>query len=155
MQYTTTPEAATSSVQPSQPDHAAITASLVQDEERIAFWGRRFGRVRQWVFLEPQVFAWLDLWSTDYQGGIWDFHTLSNSGAFLTPPELESYSLFNQHNGNEAELSTEATGIAVCLMTWSHHACRTESQVMTEHYYHLLDYALAHPECRGIMRLID
>ncbi|HEM6741974.1 TPA: antirestriction protein [Citrobacter farmeri] len=155
MQYTTTPETATTPARQPQPDHAAITASLVPDEERIAFWGRRFRHVRQWVFLEPQVFAWLDLWSTDYQGGIWDFHTLSNGGAFLTPPELESYTLFNEHNGNDAELSTEATGIAVCLMAWSHHACRTGCQAISEHYYRLRDYALAHPECSGIMQLID
>lgn len=132
-----------------------ITATLVPDEERVAFWGRYFGQVRQWVFLEPQVFSWLDLWNTDYQGGIWEFYTLSNGGAFLTPPEQESYSLFNEHNGNGAELSTEATGIAVCLMAYSHHACRTNCTAIGEHYYRLRDYALTHPECSGIMRLID
>lgn len=138
-----------------QPDAHAITPTRVPDEERVAFWGRHFGRVRQWVFLEPQVFSWLDLWNTGYQGGVWEFHTLSNGGAFLTPPEEEHYALFNEHNGNEAELSTEATGIAVCLMAWSHHACRTNCPVISEHYYRLRDYALAHPECSGIMRLID
>lgn len=125
------------------------------DEQRIDFWPRQFGQVRQWVFLEPQVFAWLDLWSIDYEGGIWDFHTLSNGGAFLTPPERENYVLFNEHNGNGAGLGTEATGIAVCLMAWSHHACRTGCQVMTEHYYRLRDFALSHPECNGILRMID
>lgn len=154
--------ATTTDITPSQPQPAssvsaatAITATLVPDEERVAFWGRHFGQVRQWVFLEPQVFSWLDLWNTDYQGGIWEFHTLSNGGAFLTPPEQESYRLFNEHNGNDAELSPEATGIAVCLMAYSHHACRTNCEVINEHYYRLRDYALAHPECSGIMRLID
>lgn len=132
-----------------------ITVTTLTDEQRIDFWPRHFGQVRQWVFLEPQVFAWLDLWSTDYQGGCWDFQTLSNSGAFLTPPEQESYTLFNEHNGNEAELSTEATGIAVCLMAWSHHACRTHCDAIGEHYYRLRDYALSHPESNGILRMID
>lgn len=132
-----------------------ITATTLADEQRIDFWPRHFGQVRQWIFLEPQVFAWLDLWSIDYEGGIWDFHTLSNDGAFLTPPERENYVLFNEHNGNGAGLSTEATGIAVCLMSWSHHACRTGSQAMTEHYYRLRDYALSHPECNDILRMID
>lgn len=136
-------------------DFTAITATLVPDEERVAFWGRHFGKVRQWVFLEPQVFAWLDLWNADYQGGVWEFHTLSNGGAFLTPPEQESYALFNEHNGNDAELSTEATGIAVCLMTWSHHACRTNCEVINAHFYRLREYALQHPEHAGIFALID
>ncbi|MCV5163865.1 antirestriction protein, partial [Escherichia coli] len=48
---------------------ATITVTTLPDEQRINFWPRYFGNVRQWVFLEPQVFSWLDLWSADYQGG--------------------------------------------------------------------------------------
>ncbi|EFB4472158.1 antirestriction protein [Escherichia coli] len=132
-----------------------ITVITLSDEQRINFWPHYFGNVRQWVFIEPQVFSWLDLWSADYRGGVWKFHTLSNGGAFLTPPENDNYHLFNEGNGNEATLTTEATGIAVCLMAWSHHACRTHCEAMSEHYYRLRDYALIHPECSAIMRLID
>ncbi|EIQ6807518.1 autotransporter domain-containing protein [Escherichia coli] len=57
--------------------------------------------------------------------------------------------------GNRAEMSPEAAGIAACLMTYSHHACRTENYAMTVHYYRLRDYALQHPECSAIMRIID
>lgn len=56
---------------------------------------------------------------------------------------------------NRAEMSLEAAGIAACLMTYSHHACRTECYAMTVHYYRLRDYALQHPECSAIMRIID
>ncbi|EFH5109190.1 antirestriction protein, partial [Escherichia coli] len=38
-----------------------------------------------------------------------------------------------------AEMSPEAAGIAACLMTYSHHACRTENYAMTVHYYRLRD----------------
>ncbi|MBB7113869.1 antirestriction protein, partial [Escherichia coli] len=54
-----------------------------------------------------------------------------------------------------AEMSPEAAGIAACLMAYSHHACRTENYAMTVHYYRLRDYALQHPECNAIMRIID
>lgn len=63
--------------------------------------------------------------------------------------------LFNAMNGNRAEMGPEAAGIAACLMTYSHHACRTENYAMTVHYYRLRDYALQHPECSAIMRIID
>ncbi|WP_032196737.1 antirestriction protein, partial [Escherichia coli] len=53
------------------------------------------------------------------------------------------------------EMSPEAAGIAACLMTYSHHACRTENYAMTVHYYRLRDYALQHPEGSSIMRIID
>ena len=57
--------------------------------------------------------------------------------------------------GNRAEMRPEAAGIAACLMAYSHHACRTENYAMTVHYYQLRDYALQHPECSAIMRIID
>jgi hypothetical protein len=38
----------------------------------------------------------------------------------------DKWHLFNGMNGNGAEMSAEAAGIAVCLIEYSHHACRTE-----------------------------
>lgn len=58
-------------------------------------------------------------------------------------------------NGNRAEMSAEPLGIAVCLIEYNHHACRTECYAMTEHRYRLRDYAFAHSESRGILDIID
>ncbi|MDH1757428.1 antirestriction protein [Citrobacter sp. wls618] len=136
-----------------------ITATQVADENRISFWPQHFGTISQWIIIEPTVFAWMDRFCTDYNGGIWNFYSLSNGGAFMAPEadtdNDEKWSLFNILNGNGSELSAEAAGIAVCLMTYSHHACRTGCDAMTTHYYCLRDYALQHPECCAIMRIID
>ncbi|HCT2636770.1 TPA: antirestriction protein [Enterobacter roggenkampii] len=138
-------------------EQAAITASVVPDELRIGFWPQHFGSIPQWITLEPRIFAWMDRLCTDYHGGIWNFSTLSNGGAFMSPKseDDEKWALFNSMNGNGAELTSEAAGIVACLMTYSHHACRTECDAMTEHYYRLRDFALNHPECNSIMHLID
>ncbi|MCU6244118.1 antirestriction protein [Enterobacter asburiae] len=137
----------------------ALTATLVQDEQRISFWPQHFGSIPQWITLEPLIFAWMDRFCADYSGGIWNFYTLSNGGAFMAPETNgdtdEKWSLFNTMNGNGGELSAEAAGVAVCLMTYSHHAMRTECDAMTEHYYRLRDYALNHAECSAIMHIID
>ncbi|MEB7553838.1 antirestriction protein [Escherichia coli] len=135
----------------------AITASVVPDELRIGFWPKHFGSIPQWITLEPRIFAWMDRLCTDYHGGIWNFSTLSNGGAFMSPEseDDEKWALFNSMNGNGAELTSEAAGIVACLMTYSHHACRTECDAMTEHYYRLRDFALNHLECNSIMYLID
>ncbi|VEC64876.1 putative antirestriction protein [Escherichia coli] len=109
--------------------------------------------------LEPRIFGWMDRLCEDYCGGIWNLYTLNNGGAFIAPEpdddDGETWVLFNAMNGNRAEMSPEAAGIAACLMTYSHHACRTECYAMTVHYYRLRDYALQHPECSAIMRIID
>ncbi|EPN2805995.1 antirestriction protein [Serratia marcescens] len=137
----------------------ALSATPVPDEQRVDFWPKHFGSIPQWLTLEPTVFAWMDRFCADYIGGIWQFYTLSNGGAFMAPEANEDagekWSLFNTMNGNNGEFSAEAAGIAVCLMTYSHHAMRTECDTMTEHYYRLRDYALSHPECSAIMHIID
>ncbi|HCM9281961.1 TPA: antirestriction protein [Enterobacter hormaechei] len=135
----------------------AITASVVPNELRIGFWPQHFGSIPQWITLEPRIFAWMERLCADYHGGIWHFSTLSNGGAFMAPESEhdEKWTLFNSINGNGAELTGEAAGIVACLMAYSHHACRTECDAMTEHYYHLRDFALNHPECSTIMHLID
>ncbi|EAT8670173.1 antirestriction protein [Salmonella enterica] len=134
-----------------------IAATQVADENRISFWPQQFGSIPQWITLEPHIFGWMDRFCRDYCGGIWNFFTLNNGGAFMAPESEndEKWTLFNSMNGNGAEMSTEAAGIAVCLMTYSHHAMRTECDAMTAHYYRLRDYALSHPESNAIMHIID
>lgn len=136
-----------------------LTATLLPDEQRISFWPQHFGNIPQWITLEPGIFTWMDRFCADYSGGIWQFYTLSNGAAFMAPePDGDSdekWTLFNPMNGNGAEMSPEAAGIAVCLIAYSHHACRTECDAMTEHYYRLRDYAIRHTECHAIMRIID
>lgn len=138
-------------------DADRIECMPVPDEQRAAFWPQHFGRIPLWITLEPRIFAWMDRFCADYSGGIWNFYTLSNGGAFMAPDadSDEQWTLFNSMNGNGGELSAEAAGIAVCLMAYSHHACRTECDAMTEHYYRLRDYALHHPERSAIMHIID
>ena len=137
-----------------------LTATLLPEEQRIGFWPQYFGNIPQWITLEPHIFAWMDRLCADYSGGIWNFYTLSNDGAFMAPEpdgddDDEKWTLFNPMNGNGAEVSAEAAGIAACLMAYSHHAMRTECDAMTEHYYRLRDYALNHAECSAIMHIID
>ncbi|EPE4835602.1 antirestriction protein [Yersinia enterocolitica] len=132
-----------------------LTATAVPNRQRLRFWPQHFGNVPQWLILEPHVFGWLDRLCADYHGGSWDFYTLSNGGAFMAPEGVERWSLFNGMDGNGAEMSAEAAGITACLMAFSHHACRTESETMTDHFYRLREYALHHPDSRAIFALID
>lgn len=134
-----------------------LTVTQVPDEQRIGFWSQRFGTITQWITLEPRIFARMERFCANYSGGIWSFYTLSNDGAFmaLESDSDEIWRLFNSLNRNDADMSAEAAGIAVCLIEYSHHACLTECDAMTGHYYRLLNYALQHPESRAILRIID
>ncbi|MDA5546097.1 antirestriction protein, partial [Yersinia rochesterensis] len=118
-----------------------LIATQVSDAQRIHFWAKHFGQVPKWALIEPQFFRWLDRLCDDYHGDFWDFYTLSNCGAFMVPGTEQDYVLFNALNGNGATVSREAAGIIACLMAYSHHACHTESEAMTDHFYRLREYA--------------
>ncbi|EPB4340554.1 antirestriction protein, partial [Enterobacter kobei] len=62
--------------QKSASEVSTLTATLVQDEQRVGFWPQHFGNIPQWIILEPTVFAWMDRFCADYSGGIWNFYTL-------------------------------------------------------------------------------
>ncbi|EPN2807205.1 antirestriction protein [Serratia marcescens] len=132
-----------------------LTATLVPDADRQSFWLQHFGVIPQWLRIESPIFSWLDLLCKDYCGDYWEFYTLSNGGAFIIPSTEGEYALFNALNGNSATVGHEAAGIIACLITYSHHACRTGCDAMTEQYYRLREYALSHPESNAIMRIID
>ncbi|MEG5742917.1 antirestriction protein [Enterobacter hormaechei] len=140
---------------PANQSEFELTVTQVPDEQRIDFWPRHFGTIPQWITLEPRIFAWMDRFCEAYSGGIWSFYTLSNGGAFMVPDADDNWHMFNSMNGNGAQMSAEASGIAVCLIEYSHHACRTECYAMTEHYYRLREYAMQHPEAHAILRIID
>ncbi|MCW2256887.1 antirestriction protein [Providencia alcalifaciens] len=134
----------------------AVAMTLVPDEQRSDFWLNHFGTVKGWTTFEVVVFTTMGQFCEDYHGGYWEYCTLSNGGAFIYPDISEdALTLFNMHNGNEAEVSCEAAGIVVCLILYSLWSFKTESEVMCDRFYQLRDFALQHPESSAIFHLID
>jgi len=138
-------------------DADRIDRMPVSDEQRAAFWPQHFGSIPLWITLEPRIFAWMDRFCADYSGGIWNFYSLSNGGAFMAPDagSDKKWSLFNSMNGNGGEHSAAAAGVAVCLMAYNHHPCPTECDALTEHSYLLPEYSPQHPQAHAILRIID
>ncbi|MDM8752091.1 antirestriction protein [Morganella morganii] len=134
----------------------AIKSNLVHPRGRDTFWRFYFGSVPGWQRPEGDIFKMMDNLCDIYHGAFWEFSMLTNGGAFIWPDMIEtSLPMVNPHNGNDAELSPEAAGIAVCLITYSLWSFKTESPEMVEYFYQLRDYALQHEECAAIFRLID
>lgn len=133
-----------------------IKTNLINSRGRSTFWRFYFSSVPDWQRLEGDIFTLMDKMCELYQGAFWEFSMLSNGGAFIWPDMLEtSLNMFNPHNGNDAKLSPEAAGIAVCLMAYSIWSFKTESEVLVEYFYQLRDYAMQHPEQAQIFHLID
>lgn len=134
----------------------AIKSQKVLNHKRENFWHDYFSAVPEWLKIENLIFQTLDNFCEVYQGAFWEFCTLSNQGAFLYPNMFETtLTLFNSHNSNEATMSPEAAGIAVCLIVFSLWSFKTESEVMVDRFYQLRNFAIQHPESAEIFHLID
>ncbi|HDT1127190.1 MULTISPECIES: antirestriction protein [unclassified Providencia] len=135
---------------------SSITMILVPDEQRLDFWFNHFGAVKGWATFEIVTFTTMGQFCEVYNGGYWEYCTLSNGGAFIYPDiSEEALTLFNMHNGNEAQVSCEAAGIVVCLILYSIWSFQTKSELMCDRFYQLRDYALQHSESAAISHLID
>lgn len=133
-----------------------MTGNRVSDHQRTKFWQTYFGTVKGFATFEVVIFTIMGQFCDEYTGGYWEYCTLPNGGAFICPDlGHETLTLFNMHNGNEAILSPEAAGVAVCLMLYSQWSFRTESEVLVNRFHQLRDYAIQHPETSAIFYLID
>lgn len=134
----------------------AIAMALVPDEQRPDFWLNHFGKIKGWTTFEVVVFTTMGQFCEAYNGGWWEYCTLSNGGVFIYPDvSEEALTLFNMHNGNEDKVSCEAAGIVVCLILYSIWSFQTESELMCDRFYQLREYALQHAESTAIFHLID
>jgi len=132
----------------------AVTASLVAERDRLSFLPTFLGPS---LFLRGEilVYNWMDYLSKDYNGGFWNFYTLSNGGFYLAPSTNKTFSLCVEGNGFEGELSADAAGIVATLFMLNELANRTEEERIIDSYYHLLDFVGYHSESGLIYGAID
>ena len=102
--------------------------------------------------LEPLVYTFAGNLAESYNGGYWEFYTLSNGGFYMAPSSSEHFKVCCE-NGYEGSLSADALGITVCLYAYSHLSFSDE--VFIEHYHWLRDFMLEHPEAEEILKAVD
>ena len=63
-----------------------VTRELVPEDQRLYITEKLFG-VHFPLQLEPVIYGITERMAEDYDGGYWDFWTLSNGGFYMTPSE--------------------------------------------------------------------
>lgn len=131
-----------------------MNAQIVPEHRRVAITAEIFG-TRFPFAIEPVIFDFAGDLSEDYAGGSWDFFTLENGGFFMCPKSPARFQV-ESPNGNSANMSKEAFGIAVCLFAYSN---LSFDPALSDHcgtMFHLVrEYALEHSEVSEILRIID
>lgn len=136
-------------------DQDIVTSTIVPDARRIKVSSTLFG-LHFPMRLEPCIFGIANRLSSDYRGGFWQFHVLSNGGFYMAPDRDSSFAV-SADNGFEGSLSSEAFGIVVCLYAYSGLSFGGDefAEVCAEHYHLLREFALDHAEAGGIMTATD
>ena len=133
--------------------HCPVVAMKVSDEARMSFLPQMFPRC--FMNGENAVYGFMDKFCEAYNGGYWEFFTLSNGGFFMSPNLGDKVELSIELNGFDGELSSQAAGIVVSLYALCLMAESSRNDAVIENYHLLRDYALDHPESGKILRAID
>jgi hypothetical protein len=132
-----------------------IINTIVPESERMYIVDGLFG-LGYMLKLEPAVFRTAERLASEYEGGYWEFHDLSN-GSFYMSPRHDTEFTVSCENGFEGKLSPDAFGITVCLYAFSELSFGGDrlAQTCASQYHLLREYAAEHPEARAIYRAID
>lgn len=138
-----------------QTSQVPVTRELVFEDRRLAVTEKYFGL--HWPLqIEPTVYGITDRMAEDYNGGYWDFYTLSNGGFYMA---LSADEVFHVTCDNmfEGDLSGDALGIVATLSAYSHLSFTDGrfGRVCACHYHRLREFMLDHPEVRAILGAID
>ena len=132
-----------------------VTREIVPEDQRLALTEKLFG-IHFPLKLEPVVFGITDRMAEDYDGGYWDFFTLSNGGFYMAPADDHVFRVACD-NMFEGDLSADALGITACLYAYSNLSFSNGrfGRVSACHYHRLREYMFEHPEVKAILGATD
>ena len=135
---------------------ATVTRVLVPEDQRLAITEKLFGT---WfpMRLEPFLYTITERLSKDYNGGYWEFYTLSNGGFYMAPSSDRHFHVICQNHfvGN---LSADALGITACLYVYSNLSISGPdafADVCFDHYHWLREYMMDHADVEAILGATD
>ena len=132
-----------------------VTRELVPENQRLYITEKLFG-VHFPLQLEPVIYGITERMAEDYNGGYWEFWSLSNEGFYMAPSEDRIFHV-KCRNMYEGDLSADALGITSCLYAYSHLPF-TDGNIAREyarHYHRLREYMVEHPEVGAILGATD
>ena len=133
-----------------------ISRRLVPEADRMDFVDKLFG-INYVLRLEPTVFQFAEhLAAPQYNGGYWEFYSLSNGGFYMAPRSDTVYNV-SSDNGFEGQMTADALGTTACLYALSNSSFSDGgfAETCAEHYHLLREFAHGHTEARSIFAAID
>lgn len=135
-----------------------ITTSIVSIEDRVNFFQ---SITKQYVWFQEAIFHFCKLHCSEYRGGSWQYVELDNGGKFLYPVDCPDLMNVTNQNKLSLQLSNEATGIYITLLTYRFYAFTAWNQNDIQEMNNiallekkLTDFAKQHADYESIMSLL-
>jgi hypothetical protein len=141
-------------------ENSNISKALCPEEERLAFLPKYLGNA--FTSFEKRLYYFARQLIEGYNGGYWDFYSLSNGGFFCQcDSDYREPFVLHSPNGSSHQVSDETAGIVVCLIALSDLSFQCDknqpeclNQVVTA-FHALRDFAGEHVDSKLIFELID
>jgi hypothetical protein len=136
-------------------ENTRITANRVPTSQRAEHVSKIFGARFLWI--ESFAFDTANGLSENYDGGHWNYFSLSNDGFYMAPSCADTYRV-SCDNGFDGTLSADAFGITACLYAYSQLSFSPDnefSQICADHYHCLRAFAMQHGEANAILAATD
>lgn len=130
-----------------------ITSSVVPEELRLNVLPHYLGR--HYLVGESMVYDWAMRLCSSYQGGFWNFFSLSNDGFYMAPAGMDRVHVRWHLNGYSDVMGADAFGITVTLFALCHLAEKTGGDTVIDRFHQLRAFAAQHIEAANILRAID
>lgn len=131
-----------------------ITKTQVPENEKLDFLPRFVGK--HFMAYESMIYDRLrEASNGQYEGGYWEFYTLSNGGFYMELMQDEALEMECVGNYYQGTMSAEAASIAINLVVQNAFAWQVDADKHSEHFYQLRDYASQHEEAGKIFAFID
>ena len=138
-----------------QASQTQVTRELVPEGQRLAIAERLFG-IHFPLKLEPVIYGVTERMVEGYDGGYWEFYTLSNGGFYMAPSSDDAFHV-TCDNMFEGDLSADALGITACLYAYSNLSFSDGrfARVSACNYHRLREFMMDHVEVRAILGATD
>lgn len=131
----------------------SITKTKCPEDERLDFLPNTIGA--KFLHYENLVYQFMSKASDDYNGGFWDYYSLSNGGFYMAYNCDDRMRMEWADNGFQGTMSTDAASICVNLMAQNAFAWQVSADRHGPQFDALRDYAVQHAEAQHILRFID
>jgi len=134
-----------------------VTSTIVADADRLDFFPTYFGKY--FMAGENLLYVHADRFVQNYQGGYWNFYTLSNGGFFAALDTDKEQHVVIADNYCSERMSAEAAGVTLMLFVLGRLLAaripENESDRFIDLYHKLREFALEHAEAQAILTAID